>query len=174
MTTLAKLILSWSTGITLLFNRTENRGSTRGFFSTSESLWIIYIVNISGYKKHLTSWATYGHGEKKVHLLNSNVLHIRTYHVLRLKAELLALCISGALGCLLTQCQGGKKSAMILKKRAAEIPNNLESILQPIIHKWQTFATVANLPWNGQPRKFISRHLAIIRETRKKPQSGTS
>lgn len=38
-----------------------------------------------------------------------------------------------------------------------------------IIHKWQTFVTVANLPRNGQPRKFISRpHLAIVRETRKK------
>jgi len=97
------------------------------------------------------------------------------------KADVWAVCWSGAFRCVLTQCQGGKTSAnepreAIVaphqsKKGYEDISKEFRlhhSTVRKIIHKWKTFNAVANLPWSGRSSKFATRSdCVMLRETAK-------
>jgi len=88
-----------------------------------------------------------------------------------IKAEVLAVCWSGAFRCVITQCRGGKMSAMILEKQlflpinlgrvTSPFPNKLNilhhSTVRKIIYKWKTFKKVVSLARSGRPSKFTQR-----------------
>ena len=95
-----------------------------------------------------------------------------------MKAEVLAVCCSGAFRCVLAKCQGGKKSAVILEKQLRKspfpFPKSISNYLRFIIlySQLENIQDIVYLPRTEETEKFASRlDHAMVRDTAKTPRA---